>query len=562
MVLCFCYIFCPSTLFGGTPMNSTSLVALVPLLASTLSATQPTLEKLTIEEKVPLLFMISDYGDEELLHREGFHESLEESAARIDRIVSEKMIGGILFKGQWTPTGLKERIRHLKSISKTNLIFAQDVEWGLAQRHDGVVGLPKALCMGAIGDEALLNEWASAIADTAKSVGITLILGPVADVNSNPNNPIINDRSFGDNPEQVAKRVCRVIRAFQERGMAACAKHFPGHGNTSKDSHTDLPSITATMDELAAVELVPFKEAINCGVDCVMTAHIALPSTESSGLPASLSPFWIRKVLREQLRFQDDGVVITDDLIMAGARGNRSIEETVRSAVMAGNDMCILSKEIDECMNHLVDSVKTGKIPEKEIDIHARRILHLQTKYAGQGGGEPPSLASLVQLHDKLYENALTCIGEPFSFSPKSTLIVHVGSVPLSTMVQKLSAHYPDISIAMMRKKPRSEEVAGVIRALEGKKEALVVLCDLDRFPSLQFGLTPELIKGLEEIAKTGCTLRYIIFASPYVLRLLPQPVSSALVAYEKTQGSEKAVFQALLDTFTLKGRLPVKIES
>ncbi len=257
------------------------LLAAIPLKAEPFDRA-----KLPIEAKVPMLFMIADYGDEALVLQEGAGTSLAAVTAHIDQLVSTKTIGGVLFKGKWTPTGLKERIRHLSALSATPLLFAQDLEWGLSMRHDGVIELPKALCIGAITDETLVQDWAEAIAKTAKEVGITLFLGPVADVNTNPKNPVIHDRSFGDNFHDVARKVGIVIRTLHKNGVATCVKHFPGHGNTSKDSHTDLPVIYSPMSALETIELVPFKEAMRNDVDCVMTAHIALPNTEGGHTPS------------------------------------------------------------------------------------------------------------------------------------------------------------------------------------------------------------------------------------------------------------------------------------
>jgi beta-glucosidase-like glycosyl hydrolase len=518
-------------------------------------------EKLSIEDKVPMLFMIADYGDEALVLQEGAGKSLGEVTEHVDRLVSQKKIGGILFKGRWTPTGLKERIRHLKSISTMPLLFAQDLEWGPSMRHDGVIEFPKALCVGAITDDALVQAWAHAIAATAKDIGINLFLGPVADVNTNPKNPVIHDRSFGDNPQEVARKVCIMIRALQEHGIASCVKHFPGHGNTSKDSHTDLPVIQSSMSQLEKIELLPFKEAIGCGVDCVMTAHIALPNTESGKHPASLSSFWCKKVLRDDLKFQESGVVITDDLIMAGALGNTTCIEAAERAVMAGNDLCIISKNFEECFEAIVRSVNTKKIHEKDIDTHVRRVFHLQTKYHHHTDAAATSLTNMLLLTNTLYKNALTNIGESFSFSPESTLVLQIGSIPLCPLLRKLVFAYPHFSIAMMRKNPRKEEVDGIIHELTKKKEILIVLCDLERSPTHSFGLTSEVIQSLQRIHETGCVMRYVLFGSPYVIPLLPQPVSSALIAYEKTEGSGKAVLQTLCGTFKPIGKLPVKLD-
>jgi beta-N-acetylhexosaminidase len=515
-----------------------------------------------IEDQIPMLFMVADYGDEAFVLQENAGKSLREVTEHIDRLVSEKKIGGVLFKGRWTPTGLKERISHLQALSSIPLIFAQDLEWGLAMRHDGVIQLPKALCVSAISNDALLKAWAHAIASTAKEIGINLFLGPVADVNTNPKNPIIHDRSFGDNPQEVARKVCIIIRTFQEHGIATCVKHFPGHGNTAKDSHTDLPVIASTLSQLKEVELVPFKAAVECGVDCVMSAHICLPNTTSGDAPATLSPFWCKQILRNELKFGDSGVLITDDLIMGGVLKSRTCAEAAAAAVMAGNDLCIISHHFEDCFHAILHALKAKKISREEIETHVRRVADLQCRcHRPFIENDRFSAAQIVQLSDLLYLHALTSIGTPYSFSPESTHILQIGSVPLSPLLHKLVLAYPSASISMMGRNPRQEEIEGFFRELGQKKEVLVVLCDLERSPSLTFGLTPALLQGLQRIQDHGCQIRYTIFGSPYIVPLLPQPVRSALIAYEKTSGSEQAVLQALSGKFKPIGTLPVKLD-
>ncbi len=512
---------------------------------------------LPLEEKVPMLFMIADYGDEERLRCERPNIGFAEAVQEVDDLVSTKRVGGVLFKGAWTPTGLKERILYLSSLAKAPLVFAQDLEWGLSMRHYGTVELPKALCIGAIDDDALVEKWAEALAASAKEVGLTLFLGPVADVNSNPNNPIIHDRSFGDNPRDVSRKIAIVIRTLHRHGIATCVKHFPGHGNTSKDSHTELPVVESSMAELEHVELLPFRKALECDVDCVMTAHIALPKTESRDTPASLSTFWCQTILRHTLPCQETTVVLSDDLIMAGARGTTPLPETAVRAVRAGNDLCILSDQYEQCFDAIVNAVQEQRLSAAEIDAHARRVFELQCRYQRPKESSSLCLEAVLRLSHTLYQQALTNVGERWTFSPESTLILHVGSTPLCSMVRNLIVRYPDSALAAISKAPRHEEIDGVLRALGTKKELLVVLCDLERAP-VSFGITPALIKGLQKLYSSGCTLRYVIFGSPYALALLPQPITSALVAYEKMPGAEQAALDALCGSFRPTGKLPV----
>ena len=541
------------------------------LTVSTLLATG--VEQLTPEEEAPMLFMIADFGDVQLYLKERAGSvsidnqikgslnaqgevSLQDLSEHVDKLVSENRIGGVLFKGMWTPAGLSARIQHLRSIAKGPLIFAQDLEWGLSMRHFGSIEMPKALCMGAISDDALLEAWADMLAKTAKEIGITCFLGPVADVNSNPKNPVIHDRSFGDDPAAVAHRVSVVVRALRRHGLLVCPKHFPGHGDTSQDSHTCLPVVNKTLDQLQKVEFVPFRAGIEAGADCVMTVNVCFPNTPSGPTPASLSPFWCKDILRKDLGFQ--GVEITDDLLMAGARGTKTYAQTAVQAVKAGNDLCIMSFDIEECVQGVAQAVRSGELQKTDLDAHARRVQKLQSTVLPTES--PATLNAQIQLHNTLYKSALTLVGEPFQFHPTTMVVLQVGDMTLCPLLRDLVQAYPSTQLESWRRQPRPEEVDGLLASLTKKTELLVVLCDLERAPSRSFGMTEELLKGLQRVLDTGVKIRYVIFGSPYALALLPKPVTSALVAYERTHGSERATLEALSGVYEPKGILPVRL--
>ena len=518
------------------------------------------LAAVSLEEAVPTLFMVADYADAELYCQERAKRghtdqpTVRELADRVDRLVSEKNIGGVLFKGMWTPTGLAARIRHLKSVSSGPLLFAQDLEWGLSMRHFGAVEMPKALCMGAISDDTLLEAWADVLAKTAREVGITCFLGPVADTNTNPKNPIIHDRSFGDDPATVAHKVNVVVSTLRRHGLLVCLKHFPGHGDTSQDSHTHLPVVEKTWDQLLHEELVPFRSGIDAQADCVMTAHISFPRTPGGATPASLSPFWCQ-VLRNELGFH--GVVITDDLIMAGACDTRTYAQTAVQALKAGNDLCIVSFDVEGCIDGVLKAVEAGELKEESLYASITKVRELQAHALPPE--EPSALPSQIQLHNLLYQKALTAVGGRFQFSPSSTLLLQVGDSALCPLIRDLVQAYPASQVEAWRRQPRQEEIDGLFSALKKKTDLLVVLCDLERSASRSFGISEELLKGLQRVVDTGTKVRYVIFGSPYVLPLLPKPVTGALVAYENTPGSERAVFLALSGVFEPTGVLPVR---
>lgn len=541
------------------------------LTVGTLLATG--VEQLNPEEEAPMLFMIADFGDVQLYLKERAggvsidnqikgpsnaqqEVSLQDLSEHVDKLVSENRIGGVLFKGMWTPSGLAARIQHLRSIAKEPLIFAQDLEWGLSMRHFGSIEMPKALCMGAISDDALLEAWADMLAKTAKEIGITCFLGPVADVNSNPKNPVIHDRSFGDDPTAVAHKVSVVVRALRRHGLLVCPKHFPGHGDTSQDSHICLPVVNKTLDQLQKVEFVPFRAGIEAGADCVMTVNVCFPNTPAGTTPASLSPFWCQDILRKEFGFQ--GVEITDDLIMAGARGTKTHAQTAVQAVRAGNDLCIMSFDIEDCIEGVARAVRSGELQKTDLDAHARRVQKLQSTVLP--AESPSTLNAQIQLHNLLYKSALTLVGEPFQFHPTTMAVLQVGDMTLCPLLRDLVQAYPSTQIESWRRQPRPEEVDGLLTALKKKTELLVVLCDLERAPGRSFGMTEELLRGLQRVLDTGVKIRYVIFGSPYALALLPKPVTSALVAYERTPGSERAALEALSGVYEPKGILPVRL--
>ena len=512
-------------------------------------------EQLSVADEVPMLFMISDFGDEDLVLKEQAGSSLDEVTKRIDRLVSERRVGGVLFKGKWTPTGLATRIQHLRSIAKGPMIFAQDMEWGLSMRHVGVVELPKALTMGAITDDALLETWAEMVAKTAREVGLTCFLGPVADVNSNPTNPVIHDRSFGDDPTAVAHRVSVVVNVLRRHGLLVCLKHWPGHGDTSQDSHTHLPVVNKSWSALEKMELIPFHAGIEAGADCVMSAHICFPNTPAGNVPASLSPFWCKEALRDKCDFR--GAVITDDLIMAGALGSETCAQTAVRAVMAGNDLCIVTKDIEECIDAVIRAVELGGLQKAEVDLHVRRVQELQTRNTAP---EPPvSFADQVCLHNRLYSKALTLVGEPFQVNPDTTYLLQVGDTVACPLIRELAQRHPQIRVLSWSRKPRQDDVTGLLLEVKGPNEVLVILSDLERSAACSFGITAEVVQGLQKVADSGVRVRYVVFGSPYVLGLLPRPILSALVAYERTCGSEQAVFQALCGLYEPTGILPVR---
>lgn len=325
---------------------------------------------LSLEEKVGQLIMTSVYPDQ--------------ADEEIEPYLEQYHPGHLLFVGNhWDPDKEKKLIQRYQLKSKLPLTIAQDLEWGLSQRLDNVVVFPKnhALQGAELSDLYLMGK---EIAHECHILGVNFNLAPVVDVNNNPDNDVIKDRSFGADPNEVANRALAVMRGMQSGGLKTCAKHFPGHGNTHVDSHHDLPSTNLNYEDLKRVELIPFKALIEGGVDAVMCAHIALREVDPNFLSASLSPIVIKQILQNDLGFK--GIVLTDDLLMGAISKNLSYGEAAIQAFLAGNDILLFTNytpgqiervrtALREAHQALVDAVRTGRIVEEELNQRVNKIL-------------------------------------------------------------------------------------------------------------------------------------------------------------------------------------------
>ena len=264
-------------------------------------------KSMTLDEKIGQLFMIAAYSNRDHRH-----------TIEIENAIKKYHVGGLIFF-QGTVGKQVYLTNYYQSISKTPLFIGQDAEWGVNMRIKEAPKYPYSMTLGAARSNVLSYETGRAMGSELKRMGVHISFAPVTDVNNNPNNPIIGFRSFGDNRENVAQKATAVAHGLQSEGVIACAKHFPGHGNTGTDSHLDLPILTQSRAELDSIELFPFKHIFDGGVMSTMVAHIHIPSIDNTpNLPASLSPKVVKDILRYQMNFQ--GLVFTDALNMKGGK--------------------------------------------------------------------------------------------------------------------------------------------------------------------------------------------------------------------------------------------------
>jgi len=322
--------------------------------------------------------------------------SVEDDAARIENLLDQYPIGGLcLFNGDRIRT--PQTLARLQSRSKYPLLIGTDMERGLGQQLRGATVFPHAMAFQATGDEdeALLEQSARVAAREALAAGLHISFSPVADINSNPRNPIISTRAYGSTPQTVSRLMKAYIKGCNSEGLFSTAKHFPGHGDTDVDSHEALPILNRSRADLEALELVPFREAVSAGVSLMMTAHVSYPSLDPSGVEATRSKPILTDLLRQDMGFK--GPVISDSLLMAGADHEGEHPGEMAAAVLrAGVDILLDIKDVPATVDYLEDLVNKGELDKKVIDTALQRVWSLKTRFAarfGPGAFVDPGLA-------------------------------------------------------------------------------------------------------------------------------------------------------------------------
>ena len=368
--------------------------------------------------------------------------SVEEDAARIEELMADFSIGGLcLFNGDRIRT--PQTLTRLQSKAPYPLLVATDMERGLGQQLTGATVFPHAMAFQATGDEAesLLEASARAAAREALAAGLHISFSPVADINSNPANPIISTRAYGTTTDTVSRLLSAYMKGCQHEGLFTTAKHFPGHGDTDVDSHETLPVVERDKTSLDALELAPFRRAIAGGVSLMMTAHVSYPALDPSGTEATRSAPILRDLLRKELGFK--GVVISDSLLMAGAGGRKEHPGEMAAALLeAGLDILLDIKDVPATVDYLVSAVRSGRIHESLVDAALERIWSLKVRFAarfGKGAFVDPALAVPYQeigceahrkLADDIARKAIkVAIGDPDTLRMPATKMGQKGPI-------------------------------------------------------------------------------------------------------------------------------------
>jgi beta-N-acetylhexosaminidase len=530
-------------------------ILILKFLTFTLAVQSVALSSLTLEEKIGQLFIIPACQ----LRGDDHFEDLE-------KLIQDGKVGGIILK-QGTAEGQRILIQNLQRLSSIPLLCVQDGEWGVAMRLSDVLAFPRNLTLGAVQDLALLYELGQEIGRQCRLVGTHLNLVPVCDVNCNPQNPIIHMRSFGEDPIQVALRSRLVMCGIQSMGVMACAKHFPGHGDTVVDSHVDLPVIAHDWERLQRVELLPFRTLIQAHVKAIMSAHLYVEAlAEEALLPATFSQRTITDLLQKELGFQ--GLVISDALNMKALSRRYSPGQTAIKALLAGHDLLlygdhlapdidqILRSDVPQAIAALKACVENGTLSEALIDAKVSKIFKAKEElglFEGRPDEELADLAGRINsphalaLKKKLFQEAITVVRNEglLPLLEGKIGLIEWGESPVfasRVSADRFSLNDPEL--------------------FEKVKEYTCLVIALSRYSTVppDFGLRAQDGAALAALSKWGIPTVAVVFGSPYALAKLPL-FEAVLVAYEMEKEAQEAAADVLFGRLTAKGRLPVTVK-
>ena len=522
-----------------------------------------TLNQMTLDEKIGQLIC---------LHFSGRYTG---ARRRWEKQIKELHIGGmILYGGNVLETA--KLTNELQQIAKIPILFASDFESGVGDEIRGATNFPNSMAIGATFSEQFTYEVGKITALEARALGIHQTYAPVADLNNNPNNPIINTRSFGENPDTVAQFVKAYIRGCQNNWLMATAKHFPGHGDTRIDSHISMPVIPFDRAHLDSVELRPFRAAIDAGVASIMTAHLAVPAIEpDTSIPATLSKRVLTNLLRHQLHF--NGLIVTDAMHMGAIVNNFGVGEAAVRAIKAGADMILIPPDPQAAISSIKRAIEEGKITEKRIDESVRRILELKARLglhenrfvALNKVDELVGTKEHLDMAELIARRSITLVknGEQIlPLTPNSLKKIMVISIYGDAKTRKHKIFKEEVK--RRNKNVVTFEVDPLTSAetyktiLDSCRNVDIVLCGM--FMQVRawrgtIGLPSPEVQLVKKVKELDNKVIVVSFGNPYLIMDFTE-IDAYLCAYDAIVVSQRAAVAAVFGEFNPTGRLPISI--
>ncbi len=503
--------------------------------------------KLSMDERIGQLYIVALYTNKDQNHISG-----------VRKLVEQEKIGGIILMQDDAEQEIA-LVNEFQKKSRVPMLFGMDAEWGLYQRIKTAHKFPWAMTLGAIQDNNLVYEMASKIAEDAKKMGVYWNFAPVVDVNTNPKNPIIGNRSFGSDVQNVIAKSLAYAQGLQDNGVLAAIKHFPGHGDTDVDSHLDLPVVKHSLERLNKIELAPFKALMDKKIGGAMIAHLYVPQLEKGkNTPASISYDIVTNLLKNKFRYE--GLVITDALNMNAVAKKYLAGELDLRAFKAGNDILLFSQDVPTGKKLIKEAIQKGEISEKRLEESVKKIL--KTKYllglqnlrplSSEGINNVLKNDSHAKISEKLYANALTLLKDEKQLFPLREKEVYY--LPLEEASHE--AFLQELSKEIKVKKISFKEIQSI-------PENAVVIIGLHKDNSTAYKPYKVSWESKRLISQLKSRNKVIlnVFGSPYALQDVDiSGISSVLVSYENNPLSMKATAEAYLGKQKINGRLPVVV--
>lgn len=504
----------------------------------------------------------------------GSYTALDDSLFQVAaRWVDSLEVGGLIIS-VGSPFDIAAKLNALQRRSRLPLLVSADLEWGAGMRVVGATAFPQIMAVGATGDPRDAYAIGAAAGAEGRAVGIHVNFAPDADVNNNPANPIINVRSFGEDPQTVSRLVAEYVRGLHDQGMLATLKHFPGHGDTETDSHIGLPVITAPYARLDTLELVPFRAGIAAGADVVMSAHIAFPALTGSNEPGTLSAAVLTGLLRDSLRFR--GLVVTDALTMGAIVAEYGAGEATVRAFLAGSDVLLMPADPDSALAAMTAAVAAGRISRERLEQSVRRVLELKRRL-GLFQRRTVPLDSIMHIvgsrrfqdaANDLAVRSLTLVRDVGG--RLHALRARAGRIALIAYADEANGAVGQHLAELLRQGGDTVEyfrlwpMSGTLsydsaRAVIARAPATVFAANVRPISWRGSIALPDSLAGL--IAATDSTRPAVLVSlgSPYLLNQVPS-VKAYLIAWSGVRASERAVALALLGRVPIGGRLPIRI--
>ncbi|MDA9056834.1 serine hydrolase [Flavobacteriaceae bacterium] len=544
----FCFIF-SLTLFAQeavSPLDTSDVELQKIWVDSTYNA-------LSLKEKIGQLYMVQVFSNQDAATKK-----------IILNQITANHIGGVIYSNGG-PVRQVQLNNELQAASKIPLLVGMDAEWGLSMRLDSTYAFPWNMTLGAVKDLDLTRQTGVQIGEHCKRVGVHFNFAPVVDINTNPKNPIIGNRSFGEEKEEVTKRALALMEGMQSVGVLANAKHFPGHGDTSSDSHKTLPTINFSAKRIDSLELYPYKKLISNGLSSVMVAHLNVPNLDSRpDYPSSLSYPIVTDLLKEKLGFK--GLIFTDALSMKGASNFSSPGEIDLQAFLAGNDVMLMSNDVAQGIDALQKAVESGVISEKRLAHSVKKILSAKYK-VGLHQFAPIDTTNLVGdlnrqkddlLYEKLMENAITLVQNKKNILPLKNLELHkiayvnMGDADAKPFVNSLNK-YTQVDVV------NAKNLDALITSLKNYNTVIIGFHKSNANPWKSYQFTDKELVWLYEIARTNNVI-LSVFAKPYALNDFKtfENFESILMAYQNSPIAQQKAAQIIFGSLPAKGILPV----